>query len=211
MSSASAGWERPEISSRRRRGMSSTGPTLLRRSRPPPSLPPPSGPPGSFERPVRRHHRARAPPRPRARARCRDRPVRRRRWPPGCRRSRVRPPVPRPRVGQHGVGADLAPLRRWCRRPAGSPRGAARRRSPGCDLGVDVGPLGVPHGHAPAHPALVDAVAQLGLGHGQLGPVVDPGRLHGVGQDERLHACSRRCSARPRRRSGSTRPGRWRG
>ncbi len=89
-------------------------------------------------------------------------------------------------VGQHAVGPDLGPG------PDGA--GAAQDHAgeqghvgvePG--LGVDVGALGVPHRHAAAHPALVDPVAQLGLGHGQLGPVVDPGRLHGVGQDERAH------------------------
>ena len=52
---------------------------------------------------------------------------------------------------------------------------------------VDVGPLRVPHGHAPTHPPLVDPVAQLGLGHGQLGPVVDPGHLHGVLDHHRAH------------------------
>ena len=41
------------------------------------------------------------------------------------------------------------------------------------------------HRDPPAHPALVGTVAQLGLGHGQLGPVVHAGHLHGIGDRER--------------------------
>ena len=99
-------------------------------------------------------------------------------------------------VGQHGVGPDLGPRPDPARAPQDHPRqqGDVRFQS---GLGVHVRALGVPHGHAPAHPALVDAVAQLGLRDGQLGPVVDPGRLHGVGQHEGADRCNRRCCSTP--------------
>src|SRR5947208_2266885 len=41
------------------------------------------------------------------------------------------------------------------------------------DAGVDVGAIGVEHGDAPAHPPVVDALAEDGLGGRQLGPVLD--------------------------------------
>ena len=53
------------------------------------------------------------------------------------------------------------------------------------DIDIDIGGLGIPHGHAVTHPPLVDAIAQLGFGHGQLGSVVDPGHLHRVPHDQR--------------------------
>src|SRR5437660_65235 len=53
------------------------------------------------------------------------------------------------------------------------------------DGGVDVGAIGVEHGDAPAHPAVVDALAEDGLGRGQLGPVVDARRLERVVGDHR--------------------------
>ena len=54
------------------------------------------------------------------------------------------------------------------------------------DAGVHVGAFGVPHRHTTTHPALVDPIPQLGLGHGQLGPVVHAGRLHRIVGDEGL-------------------------
>src|SRR4029079_13323226 len=50
---------------------------------------------------------------------------------------------------------------------------------------VDVGAVGVEHGDALAHPALVDARAENGLGRGQLGPVVDTHRLPRIVGDHR--------------------------
>ena len=200
---ASVGWARPEISSRRRRGISSTPPTLVRRGAPAPAVgrgpsarrpAQPSGPrPPSAAPP-----RPRRPPRRRAPARCRARFARRRRWWPAVADARR----------HHGTLADVGvgqhAVRARSRLPAPTTQ-LPRRMTPGsretsassCDLGVDVGALGVPHGDAAAHPALVDAVAQLGLGHGQLRPVVDAGRLHGVGQHQRLHRRTRRCSGTP--------------
>ena len=99
-------------------------------------------------------------------------------------------------VGQHAVGPDLGPRPHDAVAPQDDP-GQQGDVGLQLDLGVDVGALGVPHGDAAAHPALVDAVAQLGLGHGQLGPVVDPRRLHGVGQHQGPHARSRRCCRTP--------------
>ena len=99
---------------------------------------------------------------------------------------RISAPSPTCGVDQRAVGADLG---------AGPHRAVAPQDDPGEQgdvgrephVGVDVGPLGVPHRHAPPHPALVDPVPQLGLGHRQLRPVVDPGRLHGVGHGDGLH------------------------
>src|SRR3954470_12472538 len=46
--------------------------------------------------------------------------------------------------------------------------GAGEQRDVDAELdgGVDVGPLGVEHGHTLEHPPVVGAVAELGLGHG---------------------------------------------
>src|SRR4051794_15781791 len=51
------------------------------------------------------------------------------------------------------------------------------------DAGGDVGALGVEHGDALEPPAVVGAGAERGLGDGELGTVVDAGRLHRVGDD----------------------------
>ena len=55
------------------------------------------------------------------------------------------------------------------------------------DGGVDVGAGGVDHRDALAHPPVVDARAQLGLGLGELGAVVDAERLGGVVGLDREH------------------------
>ena len=134
---------------------------------------------------------------------------------PGPRTRRARP-GPAPDGGRTPtVLRDLRPLpdlavdkrarparSRRPRRPWSHPGGDAgqeRHVRRQLDLGVDVGALGVPHRHASPHPALVDAVPQLGLGHRQLGPVVDAGRLHGVGHRARPPGSRRRRGRRPRR------------
>ena len=85
-----------------------------------------------------------------------------------------------------GVGADLGVLADHAR-PLEDDPGEEDHVGGRADVDVDVGVAGIPHGHAPAHPPLVDPVPQLGLGHRQLGPVVDPGHLHGVVDHHRPH------------------------
>ena len=93
-------------------------------------------------------------------------------------------------VRQDAVRADLAALADDATTPQDHTR-EERDIGRQLDLGVDVGALGVPHGHAATHPALVDPIAQLGFGHRQLRPVVHAGGLHRIGQDQRLHPVPR--------------------
>ena len=87
-------------------------------------------------------------------------------------------------VDQPGVGAELGA--RTHHAPALQQRaGEQGHVGRQLDGGVDVGALGIEHGDPEAQPALVGAAPQLGLGPGELHPVVD---ALGLGRVVRHHA-----------------------